>query len=473
MAAQRSYGVESAVARRAFREYRHVTRAARRAWKAESDGLLMDNLMLNPKSFWKAVSQPHKGCKITDVREWTDYFKNLYKTDTKKPDMNDDLNLARERMFPLPSRLDISQAEHLNLPFSIDEVNFALHHASNGKSSGVDGLPMEFLKHAEICNDDGTTNNILSEHITVLFNRILLEGYPSDWSTCALAPVPKPKGDINNKDDHRGIAVGGALSKLYSSVLLNRLDKWAERYQFRAAGQAGFRHSRGTPDNSFILNHIIDKYGSRSKPVFAAFIDFKKAYDWIDRDTLWQSLRCLGLHGPILESLISMYTNVNIRVRVGGKLGDVFSSLLGVKQGDALSPLLFGLFIDRFEKYIDEEYPNLGVQLKERLIRVLFYADDLVLLAESPTDLQLMLNALSKFSTLNSLTVNIKKSEAVIFNNTFCTDHVTLTFDGLPLEIKSMFIYLGMMFDESGSLEGAYNRSFSKGRAALYALLRR
>ena len=36
-----------------------------------------------------------------------------------------------------------------------------------------------------------------------------------------------------------------------------------------------------------------------------------------------------------------------------------------------------------------------------------------------------------------------------------------------------MFIYLGMMFDESGSLEGAYNRSFSKGRAALYALLRR
>ena len=101
-----------------------------------------------------------------------------------------------------------------------------------------------------------------------------------------------------------------------------------------------------------------------------------------------------------------MYNNVNIRVRVGGKLGDVFSSLLGVKQGDALSPLLFGLFIDRFEKYIDEEYPNLGVQLKDQLIRVLLYADDLVLLAESPIDLQLMLNALSKFSTLNSLTVN-------------------------------------------------------------------
>ena len=411
---------------------------------------------------------------ITDVREWTEYFSKLYQPDKSSPItvLDNDLISTRARLFPEPTNFDVERAAHLNVPFSNGEIDFALENAYNGKSAGVDGLQMEFLKHAVIINE-GIPYNILSEHITALFNRILIEGYPVDWSTCALAPVPKPKGSLADKDDYRGIAIGGALSKLYSTVLLTRLDKWAEKNDLRAAGQAGFRHSRGTPDNAFILNHIIEKYKGYSKPVFAAFIDFRKAYDCIDRDILWQSLRSLGLHGHILESLISIYKDVNIRIRVGGKLGDVFSSFLGVKQGDPLSPLLFGLFIDRFEKFINDQLPDIGVKLSNMLIRVLFYADDLVILAESPADLQLMLDCLSQFCKLNSMTVNIKKSEAVIFNRSEYSGEANLNFDGLPLAIKPMFIYLGMMYEEEGGMQRAGARSIAKGRGALYALSRR
>ncbi len=50
-------------------------------------------------------------------------------------------------------------------------------------------------------------------------------------------PVPKPKGNADNKDDYRGITVGVVLSKLYSMVLMQRLV-WAEANWLRAIGQA-------------------------------------------------------------------------------------------------------------------------------------------------------------------------------------------------------------------------------------------
>ncbi len=78
------------------------------------------------------------------------------------------------------------------------------------------------------------THNVLLQHLTFLFNHVLQYGYPQAWSIGAVVPVPKPKGDIHNKDDYRGITVGRAFSKVYSMVLLNRLDCWAEDNGMRA-----------------------------------------------------------------------------------------------------------------------------------------------------------------------------------------------------------------------------------------------
>jgi hypothetical protein len=60
--------------------------------------------------------------------------------------------------------------------------------------------------------------------------------------------------------------------------MLHRLDAWADEFNLRAAGQYGFRNGRGTADESFILNHLVDKYREKEKTLFVAFVDFKKAY---------------------------------------------------------------------------------------------------------------------------------------------------------------------------------------------------
>ena len=134
---------------------------------------------------------------------------------------------------------------------------------------------------------------MLVQPVVHLFKRVIQEGNPEGWSVGAICPVPKKAG-ATDMDGHRGIVVGPVLAKLYPLVLLGRLDEWAERYGVRANGQFGFKRGRGTDDGAFVLNHVIEAYKSWGKPVYAVLVDFRKAYDSVDRPTLWRCLEQLG-----------------------------------------------------------------------------------------------------------------------------------------------------------------------------------
>jgi hypothetical protein len=84
-------------------------------------------------------------------------------------------------------------------------------------------------------------------------------------------------------------------------------------------------------------------------------------------------------------------------VKIGNSLGQPFESTRGVKQGDPLSPLLFGVFFDRIEKWFAEKLPMIGVELGGKLLQLLLYADDLALLANTKHQLQNMLRVLADF----------------------------------------------------------------------------
>jgi hypothetical protein len=221
---------------------------------------------------------------------------------------------------------------------------------------------------------------------------------------------------------------------------------------------------------------VCEKYRHDKKPIFAAFIDFRKAYDCINRDLLWECLTSLGLHGRIFDSLREMYSHVNMCVRVGGQVTDCFSSDLGVKQGDPLSPLLFGVFIDRMERFFKDMLPHsCGVQLGHVVLQIMLYADDLILVAESASDLQKMLDLLHVFCQHNELTVNVAKSKAMVFNPQHCgaNQHMRVTYDGAVMERVSSFVYLGMTFDEEQGIMHAIQRGVNKARGAMMAMMKR
>jgi hypothetical protein len=407
------------------------------------------------------------------INEWTTYFTELFKSSSE---IRTGLS-ATELVSNFDNCRAKEAAKSLNSCFSALEVSDVLKNLRNNSSPGVDGFPAELFRFADSCeSDEGFTSAL-----TTIFNRVLEEGYPKHWASSALAPVPKPKGNPNNKDDYRGIAVGNSISKIFSLCLLNRLDQWAEGNKLRAAGQSGFRLKRGTTDATFVLNYLIDKYDSNMKPLFVAFVDFKKAYDWIDRGLLWDCLSKLGVHGTCLEALKSMYNDVSLRVRINGQLGSQFNSDMGVKQGDPLSPLLFGLFIDRIEKFLMDRHPSIGAHLRDKIVQVLLYADDLALLSENSGDMQVLLDCLHDFCTVSGLQVSIKKSEIVVMNSKYCDDMdlsraQRLTYNDQPLCLKSSFVYLGTLISDKNSIErkrAAAARMLSKAKTATFLMFRR
>ena len=100
--------------------------------------------------------------------------------------------------------------------------------------------------------------------------------------------------------------------------------------------------------SSFALRHFVDDCRRRHKPLYACFVDLRKAYDCVPRPLLWQVMQNIGVPCQFLRAVQSMYDGVSCMVNIGGCLSDPFAACKGVKQGCPLSPTLFGIFIDRF-----------------------------------------------------------------------------------------------------------------------------
>ena len=460
---QHTHGAHSAPARAAQRAYKNVVWRCKRAWADDMAERMVHQWKHQPKSFWGSYRDAVARCPLTDVDAWGTYFEALFaEAATHAVDSSE--------LYGDPSSYQHNQASILNQPITGEEVQSAVAAMQSCKAPGEDGIPAEFLQCA---------SSVLIIPLTRLFNRFLLDHFPPALSTSVIVPVAKAAGDPSNYDSYRGIAVGSAIAKLFSMVMNRRCDDWAEHNGWRASGQFGFRRGRSTVAAAYILRHVIDDHQAQGRPLFCAFIDFKKAYDSVDREALWRCLQSFGVHGAFLRCVQEMYSDVRLRVRIGERMSKGFQSLTGVKQGDPLSPLLFGLFIDCFEAFLARRHGHsVGAAVASKLLRVLLYADDLVLMADSAAELQELLESLSEFCTLAGMTVNVAKSVSVIFNQSHLQGAThSFTYRGATLPVEADFKYLGILFGSGsngrGCVHDAYALQLVAGRRALHAMWRR
>ena len=122
----------------------------------------------------------------------------------------------------------------------------------------------------------------------------------------------------------------------------------------------------------------------------------------------------MGISGNFFNVLKDMYKEVFYRIKIDGGLTESFESNVGVKQGCVLSPMLFKLFIADLVDIFDDSCDP--VSLNNKCISCLCYADDLVIMSESARGLQNSLDKLSDYCNKWNLTVNISKTQVVIFN---------------------------------------------------------
>ena len=322
--------------------------------------------------------------------------------------------MLNKQVFNKQSEAETEKLENPeNIPFfngssfriSEEEVSKAINTLKRNKSPGPDKLVSEFIISGK---------DLLLSSICNIFNLVFRTiNYPTQWTKSFLKPLHK-KGAQSNRDNYRGIAIGSCLGKLYSMVVLKRLEQELTLSRPISFNQIGFTKGKRTSDHIFVLKAIIDNTLKRKKAqVYAAFVDFQKAYDSVNRDLLFQKIYERGIHGLLYRNIKQMYLKTSYCIKLKSGFLNPIASNVGLKQGCPLSPLLFNIFIDDVSTIFNDNCDP--VELHDIEINHLLYADDLVILSKSASGLAKSLENLDRYCENWHLKVNVQKTKVIIF----------------------------------------------------------
>ena len=143
--------------------------------------------------------------------------------------------------------------------------------------------------------------------------------------------------------------------------------------------QAGFRKSTGTRDEIANIHWITENPREFQKNIFFCFIDYAKAFDCVDHNTLWKILQELGIPDHLTCLLRNLHIGQEAAVRTGHGTTDLFQIWKGVCQGCILSPCLFNLYAEYIMRNAGLDEAQAGIKIAGRNINNLRYADDTTL----------------------------------------------------------------------------------------------
>jgi hypothetical protein len=402
-------------------EHKEILAHKRRTRDGKVAKLLSDTAREGISALYKSFrpAQSNQSSQVP-LRDWFDCFSDLYQS------------FDEPHFTPLPT-VPTEDATKLMAPFSEQEIFDALTHQSS-RAPGLSGVSPNHLK---LLRDE------LTPLLTHLFNKIICDdhsNFPEAWMQTMFFFIHK-KGSFSDPSNYRSLAIEEPFLKVFSTAVCTRLTQFCENNTLLPIYQFGFRKNHSTLSATTILKQCIEDSFSKSKKVYACFVDYKKAFDLVDRGLLFKKLQKMGIPANFSKMLFTLLSDMRFRIRSNGCLSPPFESFNGVPQGDPLSPLLFSLFTADLPDYISHK----GVSLGNTEIKYLLYADDLVLLSHEPGELQKGLNQLNQYVVSSNLTVNVQKTKCVTFyRGSSPTNH--FHFNGAVIENCNKFTYLGVVF---------------------------
>ena len=191
--------------------------------------------------------------------------------------------------------------------------------------------------------------------------------------------------------------------------MYNQLKSFLNKHDIFYRKQYGFRDQRST--EHAILQIVNRIQGNMNKGMFSCgvFIDLQKAFDTIDHHILLQKLNHYGIRGIVNDWLYSYLVGRIQSTQIGSRFSKKEKSLSDVPQGSVRGPLLFFIYIndihnasDKLQLYLVADDANL------------LYADKTLRSLE--TTMNLELSRVCQWLTANKLSLNIKKTNFVIFH---------------------------------------------------------
>ena len=216
-----------------------------------------------------------------------------------------------------------------------EEVRVVVDKLKVKKAAGPDGICPWMIKHG---------GEALLQSLLVIFQACWDQGgIPHAWREARIQPLMKHSAS-RRADELRPISLLCVVSKMYDSIVLERLQRVSGAHGWVPDYQAGFRKHRSAVEHLIRIQQESHTAFRENKVLVVAFLDISKAYDCVSRPLLLKKLKELGVRGKALKYLEAFLGKRYAWVTYKNSESDITEFKYGVPQGSPISPFLFNVY---------------------------------------------------------------------------------------------------------------------------------
>lgn len=278
-----------------------------------------------------------------------------------------------------------------------------------------------------------------------VINRSLLNGdFPEAWKESTVIPVPKVPGTKLCKE-FRPINTVAVYEKVLELTAKKQLQDHCDRNKILVIHQSGFRERHSCESVVINICDVFLREIDKGNFVLAVFLDFKRAFETVDRSILLRKLNSIGIRHTALKWFRSYLTNRHQRVKFKDCISESLPVQYGVPQGTVLGPLLFLLYINDIVTVVK------GCKIE-------LFADDTMIYLAGKDLVQMQqivnndLNNLFKWLCDNNLSINASKSKCCLFGKKYSLkdvdlNNINIIINNQRIIPETQIKYLGVIFD--------------------------
>lgn len=309
------------------------------------------------------------------------------------------------------------------------------------------------LKNTGGC-DDGLSTKIIKCAFDAIGNRFvdvincsLYSGvFPENWKTSVIVPVPKIQKTILC-DEFRPINIVPVYEKILEIIVKEQLVNYCDRNSILVHNQSGFRAGHSCESVIMKICDIWFKSIDNNQIILAVFLDFKRAFETINRELLIKKLEKIGVRGTALDWFRSYLLNRYQKVKFNNNTSAKIESVHGVPQGTVLGPILFTIFINDIVSCM--KYSEISLFADDSMIYIIGNN-----IQDMLVKINYDINELFEWLCDNSLSINVNKSKAIVFGSRskvadINTNRLDIKIDNRRLDFVSEVKYLGIKLDQS------------------------
>jgi hypothetical protein len=281
--------------------------------------------------------------------------------------------------------------------------NKVLTHRSNRKACGPDGVPNEILKAMPTAYHDMFFDLC---RLQLLHRRTYLQKH-------SYTVLLHKKGDATDIKNYRPIGLENTALKLWTALLAELIQQYAEIGGILSPSQSGFRTQRRCLHQIMSVMNVIEDARITNSPLYIMYLDMTNAFGSVDHGKLSEILTMLGLPADCVDTVTDLYTNFTTSLVLSAGITQPITFKRGTLQGDGLSPLLFILYLEPLIQWITAGKHGYKLHSLARTstetTSVSAFADDLALLASSLQEIQHMLKKVELYCKWAHLSLNASK----------------------------------------------------------------